>query len=148
MLAPRFTDLNFGTCDPLHDSGDNPRDFMRSYVDLQGSVADVVAGHRTRILGPKGTGKSALEVHLEKKSGADGSFFARMKSASPLPLAEIPHLKTGSTSGDHAHLQRVEFVLFANYLAIALHKGGHEVAPSARSGKFSQLFVSERHGQW
>lgn len=100
MTRPRFVDLYFGKSDPTHEARSNPEDFIRSYVDLDGAIAQVVAGEKTLILGPKGTGKSALGLYIEKTSGLeDSNHYARLKNASctgdptPAPSQRAPYLR-------------------------------------------------------
>lgn len=121
MTRPGFVDLYFGKSDPTHEARANPEDFIRSYVDLDGAITQVVSGEKTLILGPKGTGKSALGLYIEKTSGLEGSsYYARLKNASTLPLAEIPQLKTGQPSGALRTYTAWKFILLANYLDVAL----------------------------
>lgn len=121
MTRPSFIDLYFGKSDPTHEARSHPEDFIRSYVDLNGAIAQVVSGEKTLILGPKGTGKSALGLYIEKTSGVDGnSYYARLRNASTLPLAEIPQLKTGQPSGALRTYTAWKFILLANYMDVAL----------------------------
>lgn len=114
-----FRDLYFGKSDPNHELRSNPDDFIKSYVDLNGAIERVVSGETNLILGPKGTGKSALGLYIEKTS-ANGRYFARMKNASHLPLAEIPQLKTGEPRGAVRTRNAWRFILLSNYLDVAL----------------------------
>jgi hypothetical protein len=119
QTPPPFRDLYFGKSDPRHEISENPYDFIRSYVDLSGAVQKVVNGEKTLILGPKGTGKSALGLYIERTSVTSGHF-ARMRNASHLPLAEIPQLKTGEPSGAVRTRNAWRFILLANYLDVVL----------------------------
>lgn len=114
-----FRVLYFGKSDPNHELRSNPDDFIKSYVDLNGAIERVVGGETNLILGPKGTGKSALGLYIEKTS-ANGLYFARMKNASHLPLAEIPQLKTGEPIGALRTRNAWRFILLSNYLDVAL----------------------------
>jgi hypothetical protein len=114
-----FTKLYFGKSDPNHELRSNPEDFIKSYVDVNGAIERVVSGEVNLILGPKGTGKSALGLYIEKTS-MKGRYFARMKNASHLPLAEIPQLKTGEPQGAVRTRNAWRFILLSNYLDVAL----------------------------
>ena len=121
MSRPAFCELYFGKSDPAHEVMANSADFIRSYVDLNGAVEQVTSGEKTLILGPKGTGKSALGIYLQKTSGGNAShFYARLRNASSLPLAEIPQLKTGQPSGALRTYNAWKFILLCNYLDVAL----------------------------
>ncbi|WP_157508847.1 P-loop ATPase, Sll1717 family [Luteipulveratus halotolerans] len=129
MMRPNFADLYFGKSDSVHEALERRDEFMRSYVDLDGAVGQVVSGEKTLILGPKGTGKSALGVYIEKGSGE--VHFARMRNASSLPLAEIPQLDTGQDPGAARTYNAWKFILLASYLDVALTDSSVQV-PSLR----------------
>lgn len=121
MTRPDFTDLYFGKSDPMHEVMASSGDFIRSYVDLDGAVGQVISGDRTLILGPKGTGKSALGVYIEKTGvGTARKYQAQLRNASTLPLAEIPQLKTGQPAGPLRTYGAWKFILLCNYLDVAL----------------------------
>ncbi len=125
---PPFSTLYFGKSDPIIEARTNASDFIRSYVDLNGAVGLVIKGERTLILGPKGTGKSALALYLEKTSGLDSGHFAQLRSAASLPLADIPQLKTGQPRGLARTQNAWRFILLANYLDVVLQDRSVKVA--------------------
>lgn len=125
MSRTPFADLYFGKSDPKFEVMANADDFVRSFVDVDGAVQDVVSGQKTLILGPKGTGKSALGVFLEETGGlGQEPHLARMRNASVLPLAEIPQLDTGQPRGATRTYSAWKFILLANYLDVALSDPG------------------------
>lgn len=129
MSKTPFADLYFGKSDPQHEVMENADDFIRSFVDVDGAVEQVVTGRKTLILGPKGTGKSALGVFLERTGSTAGDpFYARMRNASELPLAEIPQLNTGQPRGAARTYSAWKFILLANYLDIALSDPDSKIA--------------------
>lgn len=138
-----FGELYFGKSDPSHEISANRADFIRSYVDLNGAVEQVAQGQRTLILGPKGTGKSALGLYIEKTSVA-GQYYARMKNASHLPLAEIPRLETGEPAGAVRTRNAWRFILLSNYLDVALSDGETSI-PQVRDIK---RVIKEFAGVW
>lgn len=115
-----FTDLYFGKEDPRNEASASEEDFLKSFVDLYGGLADVISGGKTLILGPKGTGKSALGLYLERTGRTGGGYFARLKTAASLPLAEIPQLRTGQPAGTTRTYSAWKFILLANYLDVVL----------------------------
>lgn len=120
-MRPEFRSLYFGKSDSLNEARANVDEFVRSYVDLNGAVAQVVSGDKTLILGPKGTGKSALGLFIEKTGPSSAPrHYARMRNASSLPLSEIPQLKTGQPAGADRTYSAWKFILLCNYLDVAL----------------------------
>lgn len=120
-MRPEFRSLYFGKSDSLNEARSSVDEFIRSYVDLDGAVAQVASGNKTLILGPKGTGKSALGLFIEKTgSTSTPRHYARMRSAASLPLSEIPQLKTGQPAGADRTYGAWKFILLCNYLDVAL----------------------------
>lgn len=116
---PKYADLYFGKADSRNELIDDRGDFIKSFVNLQSIVEKVIGGSHTLVLGPKGTGKSALAWYLEATS-RDRNHFARVKDASELPLADIPQLETGQTAGTERTVTAWRFILLCNYLDVVL----------------------------
>lgn len=119
---PPFTDLYFGSEDPYNEVRDDKYKFVRSFVDPNNKIDQIVNGRLTLILGPKGTGKSALAYYLELtgKPGGSGRYLAQKRTADDLPLSEIPMIETGQQSGRHRTATAWTFILLANYLDVAM----------------------------
>ncbi len=94
MAKPWYRDLYFGMSDSRNEVNENREAFVKSYVDLNGAISAVVNGQKFLVLGPKGTGKSALAWYLEAAE-INGGHLALVRDASDLPLAEVPRLQTG-----------------------------------------------------
>lgn len=60
MGRPAYADLYFGLSDAVNEAKKDPDQFFKSYVNIDNIVEEVIAGNRTFVFGPKGTGKSAL----------------------------------------------------------------------------------------
>jgi hypothetical protein len=114
-----YKDLYFGKSDSKKEASTQPDDFLRSYVDLDNSVSKVISGEKTLVLGPKGTGKSALAWYLQQTSGR-GAYISRVRDAQTLPLSEIPNLKTGQEAGIQRTVTAWKLILLANYLDVVL----------------------------
>lgn len=116
---PPFADLYFGMSDSRNEASENRERFVRSYVDLDGASDAVLAGRKFLVLGPKGTGKSALAWYLEA-SEINGTHLADVRDASALPLAEVPRLQTGQAAGPERTVVAWKFILLCNYLELLL----------------------------
>jgi hypothetical protein len=115
----RYRDLYFGMSDSRNEANDHNEEFVRSYVDLQGTVEAIVGGQKFLLLGPKGTGKSALAWYL-RLTESSNTYLADVLDASSLPLAEIPRLKTGQGAGPERTVIAWRFILLCNYLQLLL----------------------------
>ncbi|WP_430868972.1 P-loop ATPase, Sll1717 family [Demequina aurantiaca] len=123
MAKPRFRDLYFGKSDSKNELAGDRDEFIRSFVDLNQITDDVVSGDKTLILGPKGTGKSALAWFLEA-SQSEHDYLCTVQDASNLPLADIPRLETGQAAGTDRTVAAWKFILLCNYLALLLKDQG------------------------
>lgn len=117
MVAPRFRDLYFGKSDSQNEIIENPDEFIRSYVDLKGTASSVALGRQFLVLGPKGTGKSALGLYLQH-TGPMRDHIALIRDASSLPLAEVPRLQTGQAAGAERTVTAWRFILLCSYLEL------------------------------
>jgi len=118
-MKPAYRDLYFGESDSGNEVANEPIDFVRSFVDLKGIVPTIIEGKRTFVLGPKGTGKSALGWYLQTTS-VGSTHLAKVRDASVLPLAAIPELKTGQTASIERTVTAWRFILLCNYLDLLL----------------------------
>lgn len=118
-MNPSYRELYFGESDSVNELANEPADFVRSFVDLKQTIPTVISGRRTFVLGPKGTGKSALGWYLQATS-IGSTHLAKVRDASALPLAAIPELKTGQTAGVERTVTAWRFILLCNYLDLLL----------------------------
>ncbi len=125
---PPFKDLYFGKTDSRNEYAHDPEDFVRSFVDLKSITGQIVDGERTLILGPKGTGKSALAWYVVA-TGSGSDHLATVVDATSLPLAEIPQLETGQPAGPDRTVTAWKFILLANYLALLLTDQSAQLSP-------------------
>ncbi|BDX32867.1 hypothetical protein TUM20985_34140 [Mycobacterium antarcticum] len=115
----KYADLYFGLSDSRNEAIESHDAFLRSYVDLEGAVESVLNGKKFLVLGPKGTGKTALAWYL-KETEFQGTHLATVRDASDLPLAEVPRLQTGQVEGPERTVVAWKFILLCNYLELLL----------------------------
>lgn len=121
--AQRYADLYFGLSDSRNEANEDRDTFVRTFVDLDDAARSVVGGRKFLVLGPKGTGKSALAWYLEATERESGHL-ALVRDASDLPLAEVPHLQTGQMPGPDRTVVAWKFILLSNYLQLLLRDQG------------------------
>jgi hypothetical protein len=115
----RYKDLYFGMSDARNEAISHNAEFVRSYVDLRGTIDDVLADRKFLVLGPKGTGKSAIAWYL-RLTESSGTHFADVLDASVLPLADIPRIQTGQEAGPERTVLAWRFILLCNCLQLLL----------------------------
>jgi hypothetical protein len=118
-VKPDYKDLYFGKSDSLNEITSDEDEFIKSFVDLDSITEDIVNAEKTLVLGPKGTGKSALAWYLDK-TGRNNGRRALVVDASVLPLAEIPRISTGQAEGTERTVTAWSFILLCNYLDLLL----------------------------
>lgn len=116
---PDFSELYFGMSDSKNEYAESAEEFAKSFVDLNGIINSVIDGKKTLILGPKGTGKSALAWYLHAEE-RELSIFTRIREASDLPLADIPQLTTGQPAGTERTVTAWKFIILCNFLELLL----------------------------
>src|SRR6266540_3500923 len=99
--------------DSRNEANEDRDAFLRSYVDLDDSTQAVLRGAKFLVLGPKGTGKSALAWYLQAAESR-GGHLATVRDASSLPLAEVPRLQTGQEPGPERTVVAWKFILLCN----------------------------------
>jgi hypothetical protein len=135
---PKFRDLYFGKSDSKNELSDERDDFIKSFVDLNRITEDVISGDKTLVLGPKGTGKSALAWFLEASQNGN-DYLCAVQDASDLPLADIPRLQTGQVEGTERSVSAWKFILLCNYLALRLKDQSCEVPNRGEVDRVTRL---------
>lgn len=120
---PPYVELYFGLSDSRNEANQDRESFLRTYVDLNSSTTRVVRGDKFLVLGPKGTGKSALAWYLQSAEH-EGDHLALVRDASSLPLAEVPRLQTGQEPGPERTVVAWKFILLCNYLELLMRDEG------------------------
>ena len=118
----QYRDLYFGRSDARNEAISNNDEFVRSYVDIRGTIENILEGEKFLVLGPKGTGKSAIAWYL-RLTESNTTHYASVLDASSLPLADIPRLQTGQEAGPERTVIAWRFILLCNYLQLLLRSG-------------------------
>ena len=117
----RYRDLYFGRSDARNEANSNHDEFVRSYVDFRGIIEAILDGSNFLVLGPKGTGKSAIAWYL-RLTESKSTHLANVVDASSLPLADVPRLQTGQDAGPERTVMAWRFILLCNYLQLLLRE--------------------------
>lgn len=140
---PKYGDLYFGMSDSKNEVSIDRENFIKSFIDINRIAEDVVAGYRTLVLGPKGTGKSALAWFLDA-SQHDNDYVCTVQDTSDLPLADIPRLETGQPVSAERTVSAWKFILLANYLKLLLRDQTCDIPNRNEVNRVSKLL--QRYG--
>ena len=86
----KFTDINFGLAEAESEKVRNPELLLEGFFDENGYLNEVREGYRFLVLGPKGSGKSAIGSKLELDAKNGGHYFVKSYH-----LGSFPHSKFG-----------------------------------------------------
>lgn len=119
----KFSELYFGYADAKTEASKRPESFVRSYIDHHDLLRAVMDERRFLVLGPKGTGKSALAWYLQKKLAHDRAL-VQARDVSELPIADVGQLKTGESPGITRSLNAWKFLLLCALIDVILQDQG------------------------
>jgi hypothetical protein len=150
-MKPAYRDLYFGKSDSRNEVGEGEEAFVKSYVDLNGALKSVTSGGTFLVLGPKGTGKSALAWYL-RATESDGDHLCLLRDASSLPLDEVPRLRTGQSAGPERTVVAWKFILLCNYLELILRDQASSIQNKREVVRVAKLlrgygFMSDASGR-
>jgi hypothetical protein len=151
MKTLPFRELYFGKSDSRNEAAYNQDAFVKSYVDLRDLSTKVIGGSKFLVLGPKGTGKSALAWYLSATEPGSGHL-TLIRDASLLPLAEIPRLQTGQPEGPQRTVAAWKFILLCNYLELLLRDQSSSLQRNAEVLRVTKLlreygFMGDAYGR-
>lgn len=95
---PPMRDVKFGFAAAETEAARNPELLLQGFVDPQGYIDELINNDRYLILGPKGSGKSALVQHLRLRNANDPDYRFDVINLPELSWADIARIKTGETS--------------------------------------------------
>jgi hypothetical protein len=94
---PPFTQLYFGMADSKNEADRNPDAFIQSFVEPGNIVKNLRARRKFLLVGPKGSGKSAVAWYMElTKSPTE---LVSVRDIGELPITEVNNIKTGEGPG-------------------------------------------------
>ena len=117
MIVP-FTELYFGMADSKNEANENPDAFIRSFVEPKNIVKDLRDRRKFLLLGPKGSGKSAVAWYMElSKSPTE---LVSVRDIGELPITEIEKVKTGEDPGLNRGITAWKLIILCALLDLVL----------------------------
>jgi hypothetical protein len=110
---PRFQTLQFGSRSAEKESRFSPELLRHSFVELQSVVKKIRGGECFFIIGPKGSGKSAVVEKLALDAEADGfPFFIERHSLGDLPHTLLGKIVPGQESAEASYRRAWKYILY------------------------------------
>lgn len=114
-----YAELYFGHADARTEVIREPESFRKSFVDHSNVVEAVTSEGRFLVLGPKGTGKSAMAWFLQE-TGAERGLRIATRDASELPMSEVASVKTGEGPGLSRSLNAWRFLILCSLVDVII----------------------------
>ena len=108
---PRFADIHFGMLDAAEEAHFEPQLLLDGYYDYRDAAKGIALGNSWLILGPKGSGKSAVleNVRLSWESRLNRSFTTW--HLGNFPVNDVTKISTGQSAGGARAQAAWEFLL-------------------------------------
>jgi hypothetical protein len=90
-----FSSMRFGSNAAEDEYADDPRLLLEGYYDLKGTLEAIVSGEKWLVLGPKGSGKSAIAEHIRLSSRERDDWLVRKVDLLDFPFLDIDKLQIG-----------------------------------------------------
>jgi hypothetical protein len=108
---PKFEILNFGEVDAALEALQMPELLLDGYYDYKEAVHHVVGGGMWLILGPKGSGKSAVLEHIRLKWSEEWNRFFTGWNLAGFPVNDVTKMSMGQSAGASRNQAAWEFLL-------------------------------------
>lgn len=113
---PKFSTLHFGHLDATQEAADSPELLRDGYYDYRQAVQGILEGTAWLVLGPKGSGKSAVLENIRLNWEPRWSRFFTYWNLAGFPVNDVTRIATGQTPGGARAQAAWEFVLLLRVL--------------------------------
>lgn len=113
---PKFSTLHFGHLDATQEAADSPELLRDGYYDYRQAVQGILEGTAWLVLGPKGSGKSAVLENIRLNWEPRWNRFFTYWNLAGFPVNDVTRIATGQTPGGARAQAAWEFVLLLRVL--------------------------------
>jgi hypothetical protein len=108
---PNFNELHFGEIDASQEASETPELLTRGYYDFREAAYGLQTGGVWVLLGPKGSGKSAVLENIRLTWRHDARRFYSAWDLSGFPVNDVTRIPMGQTAGASRSQAAWEFLL-------------------------------------
>lgn len=116
-LSPKFSDLNFGDIDATQEAIDEPELLLNGYFDYREAAYGIETRNLWLLLGPKGSGKTAVLEHIRLKWQGDPNRFFMLWDLAGFPVNDVTGFGSGQSLGASRTQSGWEFLLLLRLLS-------------------------------
>lgn len=113
---PKFMELNFGDIDAAREAIEDPQLLLEGYFDYREAAYGIETKHLWLLLGPKGSGKTAVLEHIRLKWDLNPDRYFTLWDLSGFPVNDVTQIATGQTKGASRSQSAWEYVLLLRLL--------------------------------
>ncbi|MGY4858258.1 P-loop ATPase, Sll1717 family [Cryobacterium sp. AP23] len=110
-LLPQFSSLRFGHLDATQEASEEPELLRTGYYDYRQAVQGILQGQYWLILGPKGSGKSAVLENIRLTWEHRWNRFFNYWNLAGFPVNDVTRIQTGQSQGGSRSQSAWEFLL-------------------------------------
>jgi hypothetical protein len=107
----KFAELHFGYIDASEEASEEPQLLIDGYYDFRDAVYGVASGRVWLILGPKGSGKTAVLENIRLTWQDRPQYFFRKWSLAGFPVNDVTQIQMGQAAGGSRSQAAWEFLL-------------------------------------
>jgi hypothetical protein len=108
---PKFSSLHFGHLDATQEAAEEPELLKDGYYDYRQAVQGILSGAAWLVLGPKGSGKSAVLESIRLNWDGRWSRFFTYWNLAGFPVHDVTQIQTGQSQGPSRTQAAWEFLL-------------------------------------
>lgn len=138
---PKFSSLHFGHLDATQEAAEEPELLRDGYYDYRQAVQGILSGGAWLVLGPKGSGKSAVLENIKLNWEHRWNRFFNYWNLAGFPVHDVTRIQTGQSQGGSRAQASWEFVLLLRVVETLARDEGIS-AP----GSFTNLVKALRSG--
>ncbi|WP_119696517.1 P-loop ATPase, Sll1717 family [Microbacterium halotolerans] len=113
---PKFSTLHFGHLDATQEAADAPELLRDGYYDYRQAVQGILEGAAWLVLGPKGSGKSAVLENIRLNWESRWNRFFTYWNLAGFPVNDVAGITTGQSRGGARAQAAWEFILLLQVL--------------------------------
>lgn len=121
---PEFRAIQFGFASAEVESSEAPQLLLRAFFDTNGIVKEAIEGRKFLLLGPKGSGKSAIGLHLSLLAAGEPGLFVTRRSLGDFSFRSLGDLIDAESEDELRYLRAWRWLLLLSLTSSIVQDAG------------------------
>ena len=134
-----FKDIEFGMAAAENEKSFKPHLLLEGFLDTYGYINEIRDGHKFLVLGPKGSGKSAIGSKLELLSKQENDLNVTTYFLQDFPYSSFSGIVTGSEAPEIKYTNTWEFLILTALINSVTSKGKYKCSGGANIGDLIKI---------